>query len=458
MARVSGSSRLFNISSTRVRNELPPHPPVNHPEKYGQASRVTKNDRDVKMSTENNYKWEFSSRFRRGCFGWRSEPAITRIKEAVAEISKVARKDQILGAMGAVLFLEKLSPALERVDSSSGAIGTAVNNAIEKLTPVIAKAPADDKLRLRWLERLWEAVREDDIPYIEQLTVQWGELCGTSRTASIWADQLINLVRMSWSSDPELRGYFKGTPACFSALFKADRNGEILDLLKLAPYKSWHYRRWGVKALSAMGKKDEALQYAEGSRGINESPSEIARACEEILLSDGLIEEAYRRYAIEANRKTTNLATFRAIAQKYPDKNPREILIDLATNSPGEEGKWFAAAKSAGLYLEALELANSSPCDPKTLTRAARDMAESEPHFAIEAGMTALKWLVAGYGYEVTSDDVRSAYSHTMKAAETARCQPETFERIRTLVAGETSGERFVTRILGQTLGLNQRV
>ena len=232
----------------------------------------------------------------------------------------------------------------------------------------------------------------------------------------------------------------------------------IRELHRGTERQSWHYRQWGVKALSALGKKDEALLYAEGSRGKNESPSEIARACEEILLSDGLIEEAYRLYAIEANRKTTNLATFRAIAQKYPDKNPREVLIDLATNSPGEEGKWFAAAKSAGLYPEALELANSSPCDPKTLTRAARDMAESEPHFAVEAGLTALKWLVAGYGYDVTSDDVRSAYSYTMKAAETARCQPETFERIRTLVAGETYGERFVTKILGQTLGLNQRV
>jgi len=93
------------------------------------------------MSTENIYKWEFSARFRKGCFGWRSDPAISRIKEAVAEIGKVAHKDQILGAAGAVLFLEKLSPALERVDSSSGAIGTAVNNAIEKLTPTIAKAP-----------------------------------------------------------------------------------------------------------------------------------------------------------------------------------------------------------------------------------------------------------------------------------------------------------------------------
>jgi hypothetical protein len=408
------------------------------------------------MSTDKSYKWEFSARFRRGCFGWRSEPAITRIKEAVAEICKVARKDQILGATGAVLFLEKLSPALEHIDSSSGAIGTAVNNAIDKLVPVLAKAPADEKLRLSWLERLWAAVQEDQMPYIETLTDHWGELCATPRVASIWADELIGTVRAAWSIEPRMSGFYQGTSACLSALFKAGRNEEILELLSMMPFKMWTYRQWGVKALAALGENDQALMYAEDSRGINDSPYSIARACEEILLSDGLLDEAYRRYAGEANRKTTNLATFRAIVQKYPNKNPREILNDLAASSPGEAGKWFAAAKSAGLYLEALELANRSPCDPKTLTRAARDMAETEPPFAIEAGMTALKWLVEGYGYDVTGEDVRAAYSHTMKAAEVAGRQSETLERIRTLVAGEVFGERFVTRILGQTLGLDR--
>src|SRR5690606_33917032 len=76
------------------------------------------------------HKWEFRARFRRHAFGWKSQPAIKRIKEAVAEIKKVARKDKVLAAEGAVLFLEKVSPALEHVDSSSGSIGTAVNNAI----------------------------------------------------------------------------------------------------------------------------------------------------------------------------------------------------------------------------------------------------------------------------------------------------------------------------------------
>jgi len=35
----------------------------------------------------NAHKWEFRARFRRQAFGWKSEPAIKRVKEAVAEIT-----------------------------------------------------------------------------------------------------------------------------------------------------------------------------------------------------------------------------------------------------------------------------------------------------------------------------------------------------------------------------------
>ena len=400
------------------------------------------------------HKWTFRARFRRHAFGWRSQPAIKRIKEAVSEIKKAARKDPVLGAEGAVLFLEKVSPAIEQVDSSSGAIGVAVNNAIHALVTVIAKAPADDKQRDNWLERLWQAVEADAIPYIEMLPDHWGELCATPERASHWADEFIETVRMALSPDPELRGYFNGTAACLSALLKAGRNTEIMALLELAPHKSWHYRKWGVRALLAMDKKAGALRFAEDSRGLNEPNHMISKACEEILLSSGMAEEAYVRYAIEANLKTTYLAKFRAIVKKYPDKKPVDILKDLVISTPGDEGKWFAAAKSARLYDEAIELANRTPCDPKTLTRAARDMAETEPRFAVEAGVAALRWLAEGYGYEIIGLDVREAYDYTMKAAENAGCKAETFERIRELVAGENFGERFVSRILGRELGL----
>ena len=407
------------------------------------------------MGAGTTHKWTFRARFRKRAFGWRSQPAVKRVKEAVAEIKKVARKDSVLGAEGAVLFIEKLSPALEQVDSSSGAIGTAVNHAIETLVPIIARVQADDAVRTRWLERLWQAVEEDAIPYIELLPDYWGDLCATSERASQWADEFIGVVRMAWSPNPELRGYFNGTDACLSCLLKAGRNEEILELLELAPYKSWHYRQWGVKALAAMGRKAEALRYAEDSRGLNDSPILIAQACEEILLSSGMAEEAYQRYAIAANQKTTYLATFRAVVAKYPHRQERQILEDLVASTPGDEGKWFAAAKSAGLYDAAIELANRTPCDPRTLTRAARDMEVAEPRFAVEAGIAALRWLVAGYGYEITSLDVWAAYNHTVKAAENAGCKTETIERIRERVVGETFGEKFINKILGRELGLS---
>jgi len=40
----------------------------------------------------------------------------------------------------------------------------------------------------------------------------------------------------------------------------------------------WHYRKWHVKALAAMGRKVEAIRDAEASRGLNDNPIAIARA------------------------------------------------------------------------------------------------------------------------------------------------------------------------------------
>ena len=48
-------------------------------------------------------------------------------------------------------------------------MGTAVNNAMEQLVPIIADAPVDEKARQRWLERLFDAHEADRMPYIEIL-------------------------------------------------------------------------------------------------------------------------------------------------------------------------------------------------------------------------------------------------------------------------------------------------
>lgn len=376
------------------------------------------------------------------------------MRQAVAEIKKVAKKNPLLAAAGGVAFLERVSPALERVDSSSGAIGVAVNNAIAEIVPLISNSRADAGTREGWLERLWTAYQDDDIPYIERLGDHWGELCASKEVASRWSDRLIETVRMAWSQDANLRGFFKGTTNCLGALVTAGRHDEVLALLELAPYKTWHYRQYGVKALAAQGRKAEAIRYAQEGRGSNDSAVAIARACEALLLSSGLVDEAYERYALTATRAGTYLATFRAVMRKYPHKRAGDILTDLVATTPGNEGKWFAAAKDAGLFVEALELAGRTPCDPRTLTRAARDYAEKQPTFAVGAGLLALRWLIQGYGYDITDADVWAAYSSTLHAAERTRSVSEVRVRIRELVAAETFGERFVTRILRKELGL----
>ncbi len=399
------------------------------------------------------HKWQFPSRFRRHAFGWRSDTPVQRIKEALKEIKQVARKEPVLAAEGAIILLEKLSPALEQVDSSSGALGSAVNKAIDSLVPIIVRADVEPKLRQRWLERLWQALQDDEMPYIELLGDYWGELCVTPELASHWADEFLPAVEGVWSRRTSGHGFFKGTSACLASMYAAGRHEELLALIDKAPFKWWHNRRWGVKALAAMGRKAEAIRYAEESRGLNDPGRQIAQACEDILLSSGLLDEAYRRYAFEANQGTTNLSTFRAIAKKYPDKQPDEILRDLVSSTPGAEGKWFAAAKDAGLFTLAIELATRSPTDPRTLTRAARDYAEKHPEFALAAGLSALRWISLGHGYEITGADVLDASSEVTKAAVNAGIPVQQVnEQIREMIASTQPDNSWMKTLLARHL------
>ncbi|MDO9519364.1 MAG: hypothetical protein Q7L19_04015 [Pseudohongiella sp.] len=397
----------------------------------------------------NAHKWQFTSRFRRHAFGWRSDLPIKRIKEALKEIKQLARNEPVLAAEGAIILLEKLSPALEQVDSSSGALGSAVNKAIEVLVPIIAKADVDAELRQRWLERLWQALQDDDMPYIELLGDYWGELCVTPELASQWADEFMPVVESAWR--PKTAGYafFKGTSACMASLYAAGRYEDLLSLIDKARFKWWHDRRWGVKALLATGNKAEAIRYAEKSRGLNDPGWQIAEACEAIMLSSGLLDEAYRRYAVEANQRPTNLATFRAIARKYPNKQPEMILRDLIASTPGAEGKWFAAAKDSGLFELAIELVAQNPADPRTLTRAARDYAQKKPDFALAAGLAALHWISRGYGYEITGGDVLDAYIPITEAASAAGIAEESVNAQIRVICAAPGGE-FLQTILGR--------
>ncbi len=398
------------------------------------------------------HRWQFKSRFRRGAFGWRSQPAEQRVHEAVREILKVARADPALAAEGAVSFLERVSPALEHVDSSSGALGHAVNVAMAELAPIVGQAPADAATHDEWLERLWVAHVSDGLCYLDLLGGHWGELCPTPEAASAWADRLLPEARQALRP----RDVYRYTPlhavgACLSALYRAGRYEDMVELGRSA--RLWDWQRWVVKALVAQGEPAEAVQYADSCRDPRAENGHIDAVCEEILLSAGLSDEAYRRYATSAALGTTYLARFRAVARKYPDLPRGQILRDLAASTPGREGKWFAAAKSAGLYDEALALAAASPCDPKTLTRAARDLAGKRPAFALEAALLALHWLVEGYGYEVTWVDVDHAYTIALNAAESLGVAGDAKRRIDEMLAREKPGG-FVRK----SLALRERI
>jgi hypothetical protein len=393
------------------------------------------------------HKWNFQARFRRGAFGWRGTAlASKRITEALAEITKAARSDPILAAHGAVVLLSRLSPALGNIDSSSGAIGSAVNRAIAKLVRIIAGAPADEPTRSAWLERLWEAFNDDAIPYIEALGDDWGELCVTPALASQWADRLLPIVQANFR---ERGSYFGGTTPCLSALLKAERYSELVDLIETAPFVWWTYRQWGFHALVAQGKRADALRYAEASRSeTDSSAAAIARACEELLLQSGMSEEAYRRYAIAAvTYESTYLARFRSLTKKYPTKAPATLLADLVASTPGERGKWFAAAKSAGLFDEAIALAKADPTDPKTLTRAARDHVGDQPGFALEASLAALRWFGRGYGFDSTSLDIVEAYGHGLRAAESLGQADEFRGRAAAIIENGTPFVRDALRL-----------
>jgi hypothetical protein len=398
------------------------------------------------------HKWLFPTRIRPKAFSWKSSrAAVQRIKEAVAEIVSVARHDPVLAAEGGVRLIERLSAALEHVDSSSGALGGAVNGAIAALVPLITAAPVPDKVRAKWLDRLYEAHEADEIPYIEILTDYWGELCVTQELASAWADRLLEITRLALSPDKSVRGHYHGITACLDALLRAKRFAELYDVLKSEQF--WSYKRWAVKALAAEGKADEAIELAESSRGPWTNDTDVNQLCEGILLSLGRTEEAYRRYGLYTHQAGTYLATFRAVAKAYPSIPRAQILSDLIEIAPGDAGKWFATAKELGLYDTALKLVRESPCDPKTLTRAARDFAEREPHFAHGAGFAALYWLTRGHGYEITAIDVWGAYHSTLKAAEQLGTLRETKIRIQQLVAQESAGG-LVRQVLGREIAL----
>jgi hypothetical protein len=116
------------------------------------------------------------------------------LKEAVAEIKKIAKVDPVTAADGVVSLMERIWPAFEHIDTSSGSLGGAVNWTQGELLPIVIDARADRKTRNKWLDRLWRAVQEDGVDCLWLVEDRWGELCGSPEIASSWADALLGFT------------------------------------------------------------------------------------------------------------------------------------------------------------------------------------------------------------------------------------------------------------------------
>ncbi|WP_157539028.1 hypothetical protein [Hydrogenophaga flava] len=394
--------------------------------------------------------WAFRARFRRGAFGWKgTQLAIGRINEALTEIRAVASHDPACAAEGAVLLLEKLSPALCQIDSSSGTLGNATYATVQELAPLISHAPVSTNVRQKWLDRLFEAIQEDDPPYIESLGDHWGDLCSTKALASTWSDQLLpTLKNVLRERKRGTYAFFSGTTLCYSALFKAERHDQIMELLDMDPRPIWPYLVWGAKVLATRGQIEEAVAYLRERAGSTTSETFIARFAEVELLKAGRRPEAFNQYALLANQANTHLATFRALAKKYPELAKEKLLDHLIASTPGEPGKWFSAAKTLKLFEQATRLAWASPCDPKTLNRAARDHLKTQPDFAMQCALASLHWMSMGHGYELTGMDVQDAHRIANVAASEAQKTEQARSIIEQVLASDRPSTAWIKRVL----------
>jgi hypothetical protein len=364
-------------------------------------------------------KWQFKTKFRANAYGWRgSKLAITRLKEAVREIRTAAKSDPVAAADGCVALMVRLWPALQHIDTSSGALGTAVHSTLEELIPLLIAAPANRDTRAKWLERLFDAVQEDGVEYLDPVSERWGEITRYPDLVNQYADMLLERIREAWA-DRQRFNHVIGSAICLSCLLEAGRHDELRSLLALRRHRFWSDDRFAAEALLRQGLWQEAIAYAEASRSKTNgafSDHAIDRYCENILIQQGRSDEAYGRYGLASALGTTNLATYRALARKYPERDPRQMLIDLI-ETRGTKGKWFAAAKDAGFLDIAISCAAAPDADPSTLVRAARDFAGKQPEFAMAVGVLAIKSLLLGGGYEPLLSDAANAVRHVMTAA-----------------------------------------
>ena len=325
------------------------------------------------------HTWGFKRYLRANAFGWSSSPlACKRLGEATKDVMGIAKHNPVLAGDGGVALCERIWPAFQSVDSSTGALGTAVNKATAEMVSLLIGAPASDDVRRRWLDSLFKAAQEDGVDYLCNLRESWGRLCGSPNLAGEWADHTLSVVQRTFS-EREAFAYTSCDSICLSCLLESGRYDDMRSLLDLARTRFWHSEKYWAEALKRQRQVDDALAYAESllKESINDGRF-IVQFCEALLIEAEHEEEAYKRYALMLQTEPTYLNRYRAIKRRYPNRDPRGILLDLiGVDDEDEPGHWFAAAFRSGYADIALDCAQQGVVDPKT-SSGPRSRAETE--------------------------------------------------------------------------------
>ena len=371
------------------------------------------------MANKATHKWAFKPGMRAGAYSWKSSAkAIERLKSASSEIRAVAKVDPVTAAEGVIALAQRIWPAFEHIDTSSGALGTAVRRTLEELLPILIEAPADEKTRAKWVEQIREAIEEDGVDYLAPIAHCFGQIAAYPTLMNLHADRDLDMIEAAWSDHERFIHVATGS-LTLSCLLEAGRHDELLALLACKKTHLWFDEKFGAEALLRQGREDEALAFAEALLQGDRRPwgyQEIAQFCERILVAQGREEEAYRRFGLPSVSGNTYLAMWRGLVKRYPDLDERRILEDLI-ETQGSKGKWFAAAKTAKYLDIALDCAVQPDAAPATLIRAARDFVIKEPAFAAQVGLHAIGHLLAGRGYDPSPLDIDEAVTHVMAAS-----------------------------------------
>lgn len=401
------------------------------------------------MARSSTHKWAFKPGMRAGAFGWHgTAKATARLKAATREIKAVRKADPVAAGEGVIALAERIWPAFQHIDTSSGALGTAVARTLEDLAPILIEAPADEPTRAAWAERLRRAILDDGVDYLAPLADRFGEIAQVPSVINDHADRDLDLISAAWADHTRF-SHVPTATLTLSCLLDAGRYDELLALVDSARTRLWFYEKFAAESLVRQGREAEALMRAAALLEGERAPpgyQAIAHFCETLLIRHGKVDEAYSRYGLPMTCGSTWLAMWRDLVKRYPDRDPRGILEDLMAHH-GRKGKWFAAAKTAGYLDIALDCAADHEAAPATLIRAARDFAQKDPAFAAGVALHAIEHLHAGRGYDASTLDIDDAVAHLMTAARQIDPASWALDQLRGIADGRSGEDVMANRL-----------